>query len=355
MPVIAVADSLIEEASAVRLARYAQIVGYTEDPFWGVNHNLSGRSCREIWTLKQRQMVAKYLAEAQDEIENEIGYPVGPRWFSELKAPYTLPSLAKVGYVLEGGVKATSTMSAGAAVSHVTDPAVIGPLATTVTDPAEIVVYHPGTTIEIDPSSVVIAGGNVTIQIPRCRMVKAAYVNNPDVGLDYATLANFESTVDVVRVYNDPATQATLSTNHRCNAACSENGCTAYTTAACLFVTGPEVGAVEVRKGTYTDGAWLTTGGAVCGPHYRWVQLNYRAGVTLTRQLEDMIIRLAHAKMPAEPCGCDPLKSLWARDRNVPEVLTRERLNCPFGLSDGAYVTWKFAQTIRLVRSGIVA
>lgn len=353
MPVISVSDGLIEEASAVRLARYAQIVGYSECAFWGVNHDLSGKSCREIWTLKQRMETAKYLAEAQDEIENEIGYPIGPRWFTELKTPLKMPMLATRGYVLEGGVKATSLISAGVVVDHTSDPAGIGPVATSATDPAEIVVYHPGTTIEIDPSSVEISGGNVTLEIPRCRMVKAAYVNNPDNGLDYDTLANFESTVDLYRVYNDPSTNAVLSTNHTCNASCAAQGCTAYTTEACLFVTGPKIGAVEVRKGTYADGAWLATNQVLCGPQYRWVQLNYRAGVTLTRQLEDMIIRLAHAKMPSEPCGCSPLKNLWARDSNVPEVLTRERLNCPFGLSDGAWITYQFAQTLKLVRMGV--
>lgn len=355
MPVVAAAEGLIEEASAVRLARYAQIVGYSECPFWGVNHDLSGKTCREIWTLKQRQMAAKYLAEAQDEIETELGYPIGYRWFTELKKPYRIPDLARVGYVVEGGVKAVSTISAGAVVDHTSDPAVIGPVATSVTDVDEIVVYHPGTTIEIDPSKITLSGGNVTIEIPRCRMVKASVVNNPENGLDYDTPTNFESTVDVVRVYNDPSTNAVLSRNHTCNAACAGSGCQEYTQTACLFVTNPTIGAVEVHKGTYSDGAWLTSNTGSCCDQYRWAQLNYRAGTPLTRQMEDMIIRLAHAKMPVEPCGCDPIKSLWTRDRNVPEVLTRERLNCPFGFSDGAYTAWMFARTIRLVRSGLVA
>ena len=355
MPVVPVADGLIEEARAVRLARYAQIVGYSECPFWGVNNDLSGRVCREIWTLKQRRMTAQYLAEAQDEIEQELGYPIGIRWFTELKKTFRVPDLAQVGYVIEGGIKATSTIAAGSAVSHATDPAVIGPVATSVTDPDEIVVYHPGTTVEIDPSSVVISGGFVTIQIPRCRMVKVAFVDNPDVGLDYSTITNFESTVDMVRVYNDPSTNAVLSRNHRCDVACSQNGCQEYTHNACIFVTQPKIGAVEVRKGTYSDGAWVASSMGTCCDQYRWAQLNYRAGTPLTRQMEDMIIRLAHAKMPAEPCGCDPIKSLWLRDRHIPEILTRERLNCVFGLSDGAWTAWKFSQAIRLVRSGIVA
>jgi len=78
------------------------------------------------------------------------------------------------------------------------------------------------------------------------------------------------------------------------------------------------------------------------------VRVNYYDGKQyLSRQMEDAIVRLAHAKMPDEPCGCDVAQRMWKRDRNVPEVLTRERINCPFGMSDGAWIAWQFTRSFK--------
>jgi hypothetical protein len=74
----------------------------------------------------------------------------------------------------------------------------------------------------------------------------------------------------------------------------------------------------------------------------------------LTRQVEDAIVRLAHSKMPDEPCGCDMLQRHWKRDRNIPQVLTRERINCPFGLSDGAWFAYRQAATLKIWKASIL-
>jgi len=58
--------------------------------------------------------------------------------------------------------------------------------------------------------------------------------------------------------------------------------------------------------------------------------------------------------MPEEPCGCEVAQRLWRRDRHVPEVLTRERINCPYGLSDGAWQAWRFTQSMKLVRGRVL-
>lgn len=42
------------------------------------------------------------------------------------------------------------------------------------------------------------------------------------------------------------------------------------------------------------------------------------------------------------------VQEMWTRDRNTPDVLTAERLNCSFGFSDGAYIAWRFANAMRL-------
>lgn len=347
--IVAANDDYIRECSVVKLARYAQIIGYNECQFWGVSHNINDKACRIIWTLQQRKMAAKYLCEAQAEIEHELGYYIGLKWTQELKRFYACPMMTDWGYVQAFGVETYATISAGTAVNHASDPAVIGPIATSVTDTSEIVVFHPGTDVEITPSEITISGGLLTIKIPRCRMVKLAYLDNPTAGLTYNLVATWgETTVDVKRRYNDTTTQAVMSTNHKCSLACASTGCAEYTQTACGYVKKPDIGKVEIYAANYTGGAWVRR---KCQyTNYDEVKLNYLSGVALTPQYEDMIVRLAHSKMPQEPCGCDPARSMWTRDRNVPTVLTQERINCAYGLSDGAFWTWMQTMSLRLYK-----
>lgn len=364
MTVIAVAESLIDETtSAVKLARYAQLAQYSEDQFFGVNNSATQQeACNPIWTHAMRAMLAKYLAEAQEEIEQVVGYPLFPRWIVNEQQEYAFPAHARWGKVIEGGFRNTANIQLAGAVSHATDPAVIGPFATTVTDEDEIAVFHPGTEIEIYPSAMTLAGGFVTLYIPRARLVKESYLDNPDDGWTYSDIppsvtSPFESTVDIVRVYNDPSIQGGLIWPHRTAATCDCDcvyccgNCSEYSVNGCIYVRNGEIGTVDVLDAAYADGVWTATC-PVCycdAPEY--LRLNYRAGLTpLTKQAEDAVIRLAHAKMPQPPCGCGTIQEMWTRDRNVPEVLTAERENCPFGMSDGAWTAWRFANAMRLQR-----
>lgn len=351
MTVVATQTTLVNQASAVRLARYANIIEYPECNFYGVNADIdTGFQCQEIWTKPQRDMILKYLAEAQYEIEQETSYPLNPRWIGqgqtqEYQDWQALPRgrriVTRFARYIEAGIEAEDNISLGAAVNHATDPAIIGPVATAVTDVDEIRVYHPDLDVEIDPSSIAIALGSVTIEVPRCRMVKESVADNPTTGLDYTDLANFESTVDIKRTYNDDSVQATLAYPTTCA------GCTETTIAGCFYVRNPRLGILDIQLSSLN--------GNLCPCRAKIIRLNYKAGAdVLTRQAEDAIIRLAHSKMPQEPCGCDVVKRLWGRDRNVPEVLTAERLNCPFGLSDGAWISYQFAQQMKIMRGNVL-
>jgi hypothetical protein len=335
--------------TAVSLERYAAIIEMDECAFWGVYNSASPQpGCRTIWTKPQRDDVARYLLEAQDEIEQQVNYPLHPKWFADERQNYACPVMSDWGYVIEPGIRAVADVALAEAVSHATDPAQVGPAATTVTDINEIRVYHPGTDIEINPSSVTISGGNVTIMIPRCRLVKPEYADNPETGLDYNDLTLFEAEVDVKRVYNDPSVNATLVWPHGC-AGCAN--CSEETQSACMYVRHAKNGFFDVTPATYSDGVWRKTNCFSCRRTPEIIRLNYRAGLNpLTPQVEDTIIRLAHAKMPNELCGCETFSRMWRRDRFVPEVLTRERLNNPYGLSDGSWIAWRFTLSFRLTR-----
>jgi hypothetical protein len=337
MTVIPVASTQVAEASTVKLAEYAQAIQVCECQFWGLRNSPcpTDQSCRDIWTKDQRDLIAYYLAEAQEELERELGYFVGHKWVTAERHPYSAPVLAQWGYIVAGGVRAESAIDLGSVVDYSsTDPAYVGPVATTVTDEDEVKVYHVGTDIEIDPSDVFIAAGQVVVTIPRCRLVDPSVADNPSTGLNYNDVANFAVTVDVKRVYNDTTTQATLIRNS-CRGDCAETDSN-----ACM----------QVRYGPISSVYAPYTATEICGCCPDFVELNYLAGMDMTKQARDAIIRLAHSKMPQAPCGCSPISEYWKRDRFVPNVLTAERLNCDFGLSDGAWIAWRWAHAMKLVR-----
>lgn len=360
MTVVTVGLDLIDEGyNAVRLARYAQMAGFSECAFWGVYDptDPQNSACRPIQSLSERAMITRYLGEAQDEIELVTGYPLSPRWFTD-ELEYSPIVHAKRHKVIEIGVMATSNIALGTAVNHGADPAVIGPVATTVTDSSEIHVYHPGSTVEIDPSAITIAAGNVTISIPRCRLVEDP--DNPDNGWDYTVTGvggPFEQTVDVKRVYNDDDTQGLFIWPHQtgmgCTCCCAAV-CGEYTHEACAYIRNNESGAIDLLFAHLVGSVWTAECACACTLP-QLVQVNYRAGLTpLTKQAEDAIIRLAHSKMPKPPCGCGPLMEMWTRDRETPVVLTAERENNPLGMSNGAWTAYQFASAMRLFRLGML-
>ena len=255
-----------------------------------------------------------------------------------------------------------------AAVTHAADDVDGNPspstvtVATTVTDVNEIKVYYPASLgvegpVEIDPSDIDISGGNATISMPRCRLVTPSRANNPREGILYSDVTNFLSVVDVVRVYHDDSEQATLVWPHQSSScsclSCNCPTCGEYTRTACIYVKVPRIGSLDVLPATYSDGSWTTNTRCLCNTPEHAI-LNYRAGPeVLSPQARDAVIRLAHAKMPNEPCGCEISTRMWKRDRHTPDVLTRERINCRFGMSDGAWAAWEFSQAMKIKRSSV--
>lgn len=361
-----VLDLINENDSAVKLVRYAQIIGRAEEQFFGISRPETQRdgTCNPVYTLPMRQMIARYLAEAQEEIEQVVGYPLSVRWFRNERHPYSFPVWTKWGKVIAGGWKNETILGAGLALSYASDPASVT-LATTITDAAEIRIYHPSTLIEIIPSSIVFAGGNVTVYIPWSRLVKASKVDNDEGGWTYTDVppsatSPYTATIDLYHVFNDTSIQAGLVYPHLagdgtcgCDCASCCGTCDDYKATGCEYVRDSEKGLIDVLPGAF--GANTLTWTASCPTCYcadpEYMLLNYQAGLeTMTPQVEDAIIRLAHAKMPSAPCGCGIVNEMWTRDRHVPEVLDAKRMDCPFGLSDGAWFAWKQALAIRLTR-----
>lgn len=346
----------------VPIEEYARYVSYDEGSVLGVRNapNATHYECRDVWSLDQRNYIMHYLSEAQEEIEDQIGYFLVADWvvgqlsderdylerYVDTQVPeWPINSYKRMGtykarwkHIVKVGVRAVEDIALLESVSHVTDPAVIGPVATTVTDVNEIRVYHPNSDLEINPSEIVISGGMMTISIPRVRMVLESQQDNPAQGWDYNDLTNFESEVDIKRVYTDETgSQAVL---HCTNCGTCDN----RLISGCIRVLSAPMGTLDIRSNNL---------GCSCGCTPEKIGFYYYAGnVTNTQKAKDMVIRLAHSKMPDEPCGCAIAQRLWERDRKTAEIVTPEMTNNPFGINNGAIVAWQWVKASKVFSFG---
>lgn len=349
MPYTFIPDAL--PRTCISLARYSQLTGYSECAIFGVNspNEVYGECENPIWTRYERDTVLYYLAEAQEEIESVTRYPLCPTYITAEEHYFKFPFQAKRKKLLAMGARAVEDVALAQAVSYADEPAVVGPITTTV-DVAEIKVFYPNSEREIEILATEVAGNQLTIYIPRCRLVAPDNFANGREGLDYTVVANFVTTVDVKRVYTDESQQGTLVWLHQSSGACGTCGCltcATHTEEACLLIHNAETGAIGALQATYANAQWTASCSRCFHRYPDKVRANYLAGLNpISLQAENAVLRLAHAKMPSEVCGCGVLKSLWTRDTRIPDVLTSERENCPFGMSDGAWTAWKFANAL---------
>ena len=347
--IVPLSTSIYASRLAVSLPRYAQIVEYSEPAFFGVNHpDNKLYACREIWSHDQRIAVYRVLQNAQSKVEAVAEYPVLPTWLGPERHPLANPVVLNVGKLIQMGQKAI-TAYANQVVDDTNDPTTITVTGGAVTDINEIHVYHPGTHVEIYPSAIVNSGADLEITIPVVRMVAIADENTPAGGLTYPDPWSpmgtpwYEEFVDVEREYLSSSLPPVEFISYDCadNCACPPE----TVTDGCAVIMDAEMSIVRVA-----------TLGCACIPGItRFADMYYQAGlVGLTSEAEDILVRLAHALMPNEPCGCDLLKARWRGDQLVPDVLTAERENCPWGMSQGSWTAWRFAQSIKQLRMGVV-
>lgn len=351
--------------SVVSLSHYARIIGYEEAAFWGVVYeNQHLRGCGPLWSEYERMNIAIALAEAQQEMEQVLGYPLQPTWvvghISDEpnhddrwvdQQDYTWQMLTRYPRLLAAGKRAVTILEEEATVTHGVAISTVGPIATVSTDPTEIHVYYPGSDREIKPSKIALSGGFVNIEIPRFRMVLPDYLNTPEGGIMYEDTDYFLSSVAVKRIYNDPSVQAVLV---RTSCTCG-NGCSECTHDACIYLKNPYIGNIEVKPATWSASTSTWTHATLCNFQYARARLHYQCGVKyLNLQAEHALVRLAHTKLGRPPCSCDKTAGLWQKDYDIPSILTRERLNNPFGLSNGAWTAWRFALSLRSVRAGML-
>jgi hypothetical protein len=324
------------DVSALSLVRYAQIIRYDENAFFGVNApDNRERACRKIWTKLERDMVARYLGEAQAMIEQVLLYPIGEKWFVDEQHKNVSQFFTRWSRIRALGTKATANIALSVALNHTGDPASIAATATTVVIESDIHFYQPGTDVEVYPDTLTLAGGFVSATFPRARLVKESEQDNPDTGLTYSDVSGagpYIQTIDIKRVYTDSTDvgEFVWPLGKDCLPDCSEE-----TEPACGYIRSSESGVVTLLPSTSPTCIYYGASE---------IRLNYCAGREIDATAEDAIIHLAHALMPVLPCdGCDPLMMLWKSDRLIPDQITQERSDSLFGVQEGAWRAWVYA------------
>lgn len=366
--VIPTATTLVSQPSCIPLPRYAQIIGVNECSFYGiVTGNEQGYACNEIWTRQQRDNIQRALIQAQEWMETVLGYPLNVRWIAnkEDQQLYHKPARTRWGFLHRGGVRAVSIIQAAVPVAYTSDPIVIGPIACAVTsDIEELFLCHPGTEEIIFPSKISYDTTlhTVTFEVPQCRLIKLDHYDNPETGWDYYDIppsptSPFTTTVDVLRIYNDPSKQIELHTKAGyTSGTCScTDSCETLVDTACMRVIETELGIFDFTPASYAGGLWTPKSQCCCSGRPEVMHLFYQAGIEDTHPyhpvLELALVHLAHVIMPSEPCGCEILTRMWKEDTKVPDFLTRERLNCPFGIREGAWQAFQTCLNMRIVGS----
>lgn len=322
-----------------------------------------------------RNEIAKAIQEAEQEISREVGYNLVPDWTIDERIPYPhsgqpapwrgtglnsngyLKSVEALrGHLISGGIRAKSLIQAGAAVVR-TDPdndgypeLVTVTVPITITDTNEVHVYYPGKSgsdqWEIRPVQVSISGGFATITFKSWMIVAASLMYKLDAEpVNADVLANYETTVDVYRVYNEPGVQVQFlwENGGTCGACCA---CQLGTQDGCFHLRDPRLGFVVPSPGTWDASTqeFTATEWSACREPDQ-VRLYYYSGnldnhldrpyVEMSPYWETAVAYYAASKLDRAVCGCN----------NVAEYIQKWRLDMMFSsIQDGGFnVTPEFA------------
>jgi len=395
------------------LDRWAQLIGLNPIHFNRITISLSpDRSCNSgedfwmQWPYMDASKVsiedlASAINEAEGMIESVIGYKLLPDYIVDERRNTERPAMrelysygvnsrwlaksvkARWGYVQSGGQRAKSVISAGAAIVRsdadgdgYQETATVTVASTVAVD--EVRVYFASQSgadeWEVKPVQVVASGVNLVItfkiwQVPDPELWEQ--LSTDPTAIDGDVAANFQTTVDVYRVYLDPQTQVQFlwEPDILLACGCGSATCTVCTLASqygCLHVRDTRIGSLA-----YSPADWNATAGvfdssewSVCREPERmrlWYQAGWRwetndprkrPSVDLDPYWEKAIAYLAITLLSREVCACNNTEHFidyWREDlaRNGSQVSYqngRQVLANPFGTMRGAVYAWQRCQ-----------
>lgn len=340
-----------------------------------------------------RDEIAMAIQAAEREIAAEAGFNLMPDWVVEERLQYPQPFVPGVynlsglnprgmlnsvelrrGHVISGGVKQKVVIQYAVAVVRSDldgdgfNETCTVTAATTATVADEIRIYYPGHNgedgWEIRPIKVVISGGNATItfkvwQIP----IETAFEDLNVLVLDADLVASYQTTVDVFRVYNNPATQLQFMWENTGDCECCGTcvACQFGTQAGCFHLRDARLGLAvpapatwDEREEEFTIAEWS----ACRAPDQ--IRFWYYSGyfnpsltmpyVTMDPYWEYAVAYYAASKLDRPVCGCSNVNQFidrWRRDLLINKAddanfnVTPEMLSNKLGTTMGALYAYK--------------
>lgn len=362
----------------LELDRYAKLMGLDPIHFSNLDNNTYPDNCKDFWNQTAHDEVAAAIAEAEEMMRRALGYDVAPVWrqdridfnftaraghpwwYVAAKTPY--------GHVQEFGTRVKTLISANAAVVLAANVGTVT-VATTVTDTDEIRIYYRvadgaltagDDRYEIRPTIVTIAGGTATIRAPQCQFAELTVLDAVDPS-DYTVAGNFVAAVDVYRVYNDPSLPLSFLWDGDCYNVPYPDSSAAQDGAARLI--DPALGRFEPRPATWNATTLAHSWAEPLRGGYppELIIADYHAGYprdgygNMDIELERATLRLANTLLPQPPCNyCDMAMIKWNNDRTLPDPLTEESANNPFGPTNGGLYALRVVRRRALVGGGLV-
>lgn len=405
------------------LPYYARIMGINPVHFQGAAGDdvwPAGGVCGDVWPRYSWQYadrvshedLARVIYDAEEDIARLLGYYPAPKWVAQEIHDYprhyrrdlyqrdglNLRGQRKSvrlrwGKFIQAGQRATTLVgtatTTGGSLAYTdedgdgfAETATIT-LATTLTDVCEIKVYHTNTSAdpgwEIRPArSKSISGGNVTMVFDSWLFIdpdlQAAHPTQSGFSaIDVSTTANYVTSVDVYREYNDftatsavfywQPTPANLSALTTCTT-CGGTGCVACSLSSqdgCMHVRNTQTGDVVPVPATYDsdDSQWDQQAFSICRDPDE-VSLYYYAGEYNERWLDGSscealsnywahaIAWLATARLERPFCSCgnvlalaDHLREDLARTGEVSYQVSFDLLSNPLGTKRGEVQAWQ--------------
>ncbi len=393
------------------LDEFSQILGIDPLGFNGLASNTyrQNNTCGEVffqydWQHSDRigrDTIAIAIQQAETEMSLEAGFNLLPDWTYQERLPYPRPAFpesyniygvnprwqmksieASKGHFIYGGFRAKSLIQVGAVVvrSDVdgdgfqeTATAIV-PI--TITDTNEVHAYysaHNGEDgWEIRPIKVSISGGFSTITFKIWQIPADGQMDylNPD-PLDGDNPANYETTIDVYRVYTDISTQVQFLWENMpgCSTCCGTCvACELGTQTGCLHIRNERLGIVVPSPASYDErtATWTNQEWTACREPDQ-VKLWYYSGYRdwgLLRPYAELsnfwkfaVAVYAVSKFERSVCGCSNINSFvekWRRDAAYASqqeggfTVTAELAGNRLGTSMGALYAYRQIQRLKV-------
>lgn len=339
-----------------------------------------------------RDDMARAIQEAEQEISREVGYNLMPDWITEERLEFPRPANREMynvyglnvrwmpksvealkGHIISGGVRTKSVIQLAAAVARAdldgdgySETATVT-VPITITDTNEVHAYYAGEggsdDWEIRPIKVAISGGFATITFKSWQIPLGTQMEQFNISpLDADAAASYETTIDVYRVYNDPATQVQFmweNTDENCCGTCV--ACQFSTQAGCFHLRDARMGFVVPTPATWSerDQEFTAQEWTACREPDQvrlWYYSGYRDNnlarpyADLSPYWETAVAYYAASKFERPVCGCSQVNSFiekWRRDAAYTSAseggitMTAEQASNRLGTSVGALYAWK--------------